>query len=143
MRTLGMMVLSALVAGVVATSVASAGQTSSVPQILGHGGSPPPLDSATCHRQTYNLAEPFSWRHGGRAYVAEAFNIFGNQVRCLVRLEIARMRCVHREDLPTIAKGHTHPDGTSDWSNVDVLRDRLEALRDCLIAARVAGLAGS
>lgn len=151
MRMLGVALVSALVAGVVAATVTQAATSSThvvtlpqpQPHILGRGGQPPPLDPFTCHRRTYNLAAGSSWRRGGRRFTVQGLSILGNQTRCLVRLVIARQRCFVREPFPQVVARYDHGVGQpGDWLGVDKVVDRLTRLRKCLIAAHVIGLRG-
>lgn len=116
----------ALVAALVAVLVAGASSAlGSTSHILGRGGPTIALD-ATCKREV--VAPP------GQSIRMDV-NVLGQQIHCLIRRPDPFARCVHKlGPAPVVAKGHTHPDGTSDWSNVDKVAAYLAAVNGCASA---------
>jgi len=118
-RTIIIGAICALLGG---AGVAGAQTTQLVPSIFGSSGKHYVFD-AKCHRVTF-VPPGISTR--------EAVNVGGQQVWCLVRRPDPFAQCVKKlGPAPTVAKGHTHPDGTSDWSNVDKVAAYLAAVSGC------------
>jgi hypothetical protein len=132
-RNLRTVLMSAIVAMVVAAGTAAAGTTHIVPNIFGAGGAPPDLD-ANCKRAVVNLGTGSSWAHGGRHFTVQAFNLVGNQVYCLIRRKAKSDLCIKQlGPVPTVVGRFDHGAGKpGDWSGVDDLRDYVAAFQACV-----------
>lgn len=115
-----------VIIGAVCALLAAAGTaTAQTSHIFGNGGKTYQFD-AMCHRVTF-VPPGITTR--------ESVNVLGQQVHCLVRRADPFARCVKNlGPAPQVAKGHTHPDGTSDWSNVDKVANYLANVSACSAA---------